>query len=680
MSAMSVNSTQSSGSPRIFEIENSSYCNYNEIRSTHLSLSLNVDFEREALQGHVTHTLQIVAIPDKNIKFVVDCGLNVKITKCSVIFSSSTKGQEEEEEEDTPFVETLPSTDYKWKGKSLSIPLDQYKGKLPQKVRIYYETQNATALQFLAKEATVGKKHPYLFTQAQAIHCRTMLPCQDAPGCKVTYDAKITVPAELKAVMSAALLSDKTIVDTTGKTATFFFLQETALSSYLIALAVGNLTSRKVGPRSHVWSEPEVIDKCAHEFAECESYIKTGESFCGPYDWGHQDVLVLPPSFPYGGMENPCLTFVTPTLLAGDRSLASVVIHEISHSWMGNLVTCETWADFWMNEGFCVFLERKIVEKVEGADIAQLRHIMGYHALEDAVKSFNESKQPEFTALHIPTDHDPDDSFSSIPYNKGCALLYHLQTLVGGPAVFEPYLQAYVKMFKGTVNYKRFIKHVTEYFQDKCPNIKNVQWEKWIHGYGCLPDHIRIEYDRKALEKVNKTCAHWIALAKSSSKKSATENHNAALAFTSRDEFRKEWGHDQRCIFLETLIKETETEKEKGNEGVMVPVISAMGSLYGIDNESESVAKVVNNREIQWRWITLCLKNGYSSNGLDKQAVNLVATQGRMKFTVTTYKAMKKSGKEDLTQLAKSTYEKFQTSYHPICRKMVEKVLFSTTA
>ena len=230
---------------------------------------------------------------------------------------------------------------------------------------------------------------------------------------KAPYKASITVPAALTALMSAVSTGEE--VTDGGKKKTFHFEQKVPIPSYLIALAAGNLVSREIGPRSKVWSEASMVDAGAFEFAETEKFISTAEEVCGPYVWGRYDILLLPPSFPYGGMENPCLTFVTPTLLAGDRSLANVVAHEIAHSWMGNLVTNQTWEHFWMNEGFTVFVERKIVGRMYGNEEYGLHSEIGWQDLVDSVDHYG--CEHEFTQLHVPLDGvDPDDAVRVVVY------------------------------------------------------------------------------------------------------------------------------------------------------------------------------------------------------------------------------------------------------------------------
>ncbi|GBP64418.1 Leukotriene A-4 hydrolase [Eumeta japonica] len=356
------------------------------------------------------------------------------------------------------------------------------------KIKVKYSTDpSASALQWLDPNQTSGKGHPYLFSQCQPIHARSILPCQDTPAVKFTYDAQIKAPEEFTVLMSAIRDDNCTLSSESKKT---YFNQPVPIPSYLVALAVGVLEYRTLGPRTKVWSEKEEIEQSAWEFAETENYLQAAERLCGPYEWRQYDLLVLPPSFPYGGMENPCLTFVTPTLLAGDRSQADVIVHEIMHSWTGNLITNRNFEHFWLNEGFTVFLERKVAaslikDQQEAKKSRDFHSLLGLQELSEtalamsvtadgASRKFyeltlvsnsahlnkpilsgwetNEASQSQRRRRSSLVNHlgptnpltqlvldlqgvHPDDSFSRVPYEKGSLFLRYIEDLVGGPGV-----------------------------------------------------------------------------------------------------------------------------------------------------------------------------------------------------------------------------------------------------
>ena len=344
-------------------------------------------------------------------------------------------------------------------------------------LKIEYKTSaHATALQWLEPGCTLGKKHPYLFSQCQAIHARSILPCQDTPLIKATYDACVRVKSPLVVLMSAIQTSASN--ERMGDATKFTFEQLVPIPSYLIALACGDLVSRDIGPISRVWTEQAMIERAASEFAQVDEMIRDAESLMGAYAWRRYDLLVLPPTFPYGGMENPTLTFVTPTIIAGDRSLVSVIQHEIAHSWTGNLVTNATWEHFWLNEGYTRFVERKLIGQMCGDGASQLCRqfecIDGWRDLSETVhKVFGCDNQ----LTQLVTDlkqTDPDDAFSSIPYEKGHMLLYYLEEILGGVDVFNKYLRAYIERFKGkSLNTNEWKSFLYEYFHDKVKQLNN---------------------------------------------------------------------------------------------------------------------------------------------------------------------------------------------------------------
>ena len=414
--------------------DKSSLASLESFQFHHLDLALTVDFDSKTLSGTATWTVVMSATASE---LVLDTSAGLMVRKAFVC------GAEVEHTMRAPHaafgvacVVPIPAA-LREQGRELTIKLE------------YATSAESTALQWLPPEQTAGKQWPYMFSQCQAIHARALLPCPDAPSAKFTYKAKVNVPEWATALMSAVSLG--TSGDAKQDSRTFIFEQSVPIPSYLVAIAVGQLRGVKVDPRSTVWAEPSVVDAAAWEFAEAEQFLKAGEAVTGQeYVWGIYDILCMPPSFPYGGMENPCLTFATPTLLAGDRSLANVIAHEIAHSWTGNLVTNHTWEHFWLNEGWTRWLENRILVRCEGAKGEALYDFSMQESLThlaDDVRKFGETNP--LTALVPPLDGvDPDDAFGAVPYEKGLALLNLLTATIGGRPAFEDFCQAYIGAFK----------------------------------------------------------------------------------------------------------------------------------------------------------------------------------------------------------------------------------------
>src|SRR5262245_48340122 len=339
-----------------------SYSNPEQVKVRHVELDLQVSFEKKTLEG--TATLTVERLRDSGeIPLVLDTQ-DLKIAQVEAAQGSTAF-------QPAPFRLGTPD-------KILGAPLTIQLPLKADRVRIHYSSSpSAAALQWLTPAQTAGKGHPFLFSQSEAIYARTWIPLQDTPSVRLTYDARIRVPQNLKAVMSAegnfqvdpTKLKSNTVGSTPvslptldGTMAQFSFQMTQPIPSYLIALAVGDLEFKPLGSRTGVYAEPAMAAKAAKEFEDTEKMLAATEKLYGPYRWERYDLLVLPPSFPYGGMENPRLTFATPTIIAGDKSLVSLVAHELAHSWSGNLVTNATWRDFWLNEGFTTYLERRIIE------------------------------------------------------------------------------------------------------------------------------------------------------------------------------------------------------------------------------------------------------------------------------------------------------------------------------
>ena len=307
----------------------------------------------------------------------------------------------------------------------------------------YATSPSATALQWLAPSQTQGKAQPFLFSQAQPIHARSILPLQDTPRFRITVgSARFTVPARLRALMAAASRGR----EPGGELAVDVFEMPQPIPPYLLAFAVGDLTPRQLSARCAVWAERALADEAAYEFAQVEDMLVCAEELFGPYEWERYDILIMPPSFPYGGMENPRLTFLTPSVIAGDRSLVNVVAHELAHAWTGNLVTNASANDFWLNEGFTVYAERRILEALEGRESAELHAAIGLHDLKVTLERF--ADRPQLTRLRTDLSGvDPDEAYSTVPYEKGYLLLRMLEE-TAGRAAWDGFLRSYLEAFR----------------------------------------------------------------------------------------------------------------------------------------------------------------------------------------------------------------------------------------
>ena len=362
------------------------------------------------------------------------------------------------------------------------------------------------ALLWMDKEQTSGKSHPFVFSQGQAILNRALFPCQDSPAVKTPYTATVRAPSELLVLMSALTIGEPSEVS--PGIMEYKFEQKVPIPSYLVAFAAGKLESREIGPRSYVFAEEEYIDKAAFDFSETEDKLKVAEDICGPYLWGRYDILVLPPSFAYGGMENPCLTFVTPTLLTGDKSNSDVIAHEITHSWTGNLITNSNFEHFWLNEGFTVFIERKIKGRLKGE---KERHFTTQLRWNELLECVNQEFHPEheYTKL-VPnlTGIDPDDAFCRVPYEKGSTFLWYLEELVGGAEKFEPFLKAYFKKFVyKSLDTDEFKTYFLAYFTDT-DAVSSIDWNTWLYKPGMPP--YQPNFDKTLAEEAWTLADKWV--------------------------------------------------------------------------------------------------------------------------------------------------------------------------
>jgi leukotriene-A4 hydrolase len=436
-----------------------SYAKPNEVAVKHLHLNLSADFSTKTLSGYAELTLD-------NKTGSNELWLD---TKDLTIKNITLDGDQE-----TKYELGAPDVHL---GQSLKVAIQP----TTQKVKIVYSTSpTAEALQWLDPAQTSGKQHPFLFSQSQAILARTWIPLQDGPGVKFTYSATITTDPKLMVLMSA---ENDTTLHADG---VYNFKMPQPIPSYLMAITIGNFEYRTLGKDCGVYAEPNMIEKSAWEFADLEKMITSAEELYGPYAWGKYDVIVLPPSFPFGGMENPRLTFATPTIIAGDRSLVSLVAHELAHSWSGNLVTNETWADFWLNEGFTVYFERRIMEKIYGKELSEMMAALALGELKNTIAEFGDTSDDTKLKLNL-EGRNPDDGVSDIAYEKGYFLLRKIEETVGRDK-WDAFVKKYFNTFAfQTMNTESFLIYLDNELIHGDTAIKNqVQLEKWIY-YPGLP-------------------------------------------------------------------------------------------------------------------------------------------------------------------------------------------------
>jgi len=510
----------------------------------------------------------------------------------------------------------------------LGTPLRIERGEPTARVRVRYRTSpGALALQWLSPPMTAGGEHPYVFSQCQPIHARTIVPLQDSPRVRVRYTANVTVPEPLVAVMSAASVGDGP--GPRPGTRTWRFEMPQPIPSYLLALAVGHLASRDLDPRCRIWAEPEVLEAAAWEFAGIGDMLREAEKLFGPYEWDRFDMLVLPPAFPYGGMENPRLTFLTPTLLAGDRSLVNVAAHELAHSWTGNLVTNATMNDFWLNEGFTVYAERRILEALEGEEYAALHAVIGYRSLLEDMERFG--MDSPFTRLHTDlAGIDPDSVYSLVPYEKGFLFLTLVERTIGREA-WDRFLGEYIRTF-------RFQSITTEefraFFDEQLPGVaEKVRADEWIEGTG-LPDNCP-EFRSERLEKVE----------------ALVERFTSEGMLPTRDE-TDGWSPEEWQIFLKSLPREIDPD-----------ACRRLDETFGLTGSG--------NYEILVNWLVLAARSGYEP-ALPRVREVLLGV-GRMKYLKPLYEAL--VAREETRALAREVFEEAKDRYHPIARAGIEAIL-----
>jgi aminopeptidase N len=571
------------------------------VRVTHCSLSLDVLFKRRVLRGSATLQLKHI---DPNAPLLLD-------TRDLQIESVESRG--------SGMRYRLGSRD-----PILGSPLEIDLPPEADSVLIRYSTsEHASGLQWLAAEQTAGKTLPFVFSQNQSIHARSWIPIQDSPGIRVTYDARIKPDLDLRVVMSAESEGVENGIHR--------FRMKLPVPAYLIAIAAGEIGFRPAGPRTGIYAEPSLLDAAAHEFSDLEQLVATVERLYGPYRWGRYDVLVLPPSFPFGGMENPVVTFATPTIIAGDKSLISLVSHELAHSWSGNLVTNATWSDFWLNEGFTTYIENRIQEEVYGREQALMEQVLDRRELEKELAEF----EPRDQVLHIDlSGRDPDDGTTQIPYVKGALLLRRMEE-VFGRAVFDNFLKSYFEHFSfRSIATEEALAFIRRELLNRYPEQgKTVPIEEWVFAPGLPAAAPRAV--SAGLQHVEDAARAWMAGAPEAS---------AIPGQT--------WNTQQWLEFLRVLER---------------PL--PLGKLSELDAAWSLTA--TGNYEILDEWLQMAIESEYEPAYARLDL--FLNTVGRMKFLKPLYKELMKTEKG--RTFAREIYARARSGYHPIAQTAIGKIV-----
>ena len=580
-----------------------------EARVAHVALDLDVDFDTKRISG--TAALDIQRRPDARAIVLDDNGLEIdQVT--------------DDRRKPLPF--RVGAQD-----PNLGAPLTIALRPDTRRILITYKSApEAGALLWLTPQQTAGKTASFLFSQGESIENRTWIPTQDSPGIRQSWEATIHVPAGMTAVMSAPR-SEQPI--TQGGESVFSFRMNHSVAPYMIAIAVGNLAFKPLGPRTGVWAEPATLPAAAAELSDTEKMVSAAERLYGPYRWGRYDVLVLPPSFPFGGMENPNMTFLTPTFIAGDKSLVSLVAHELAHSWSGNLATNATWNDFWLNEGMTTYAERRIGEALYGKKQADEQIALGIDAMDKAIGEAGGPGSPA-TRLHLDLKHDesPDDAGSDIAYEKGAAFLRTVEAAVGRPA-FDAWLKGWFDRHAfRPVTSAMFLADIRQHLVKGDKKLEGkLMLDRWVYQAGVPPNMVRPPVGTFA------------------------EQDKAARAFAGGSPAPEAWARwttDERLRFLNRLPAK-----------LAKPRLDALESAFRL-NETR-------NMEVRFAWLDLAVGNRYDPAIPSLQ--QFLGAQGRGKFVRPLFETLAKDATWGLP-IARRIYPAARPLYHPMVTRDLDKL------
>lgn len=587
-----------------------SYANVDEARVEHVNLDLDVDFASRTLSGQAA--LRINLSP--GARQVV---LDTRDLTVHSVSAFTGRAMESLDFNLAPADQSL--------GSALTIDLPPQIVGTARLIIDYTTSPQASGLQWLTPQQTAGKEFPFLFSQSQAIHARSWMPVQDTPSVRMTYTATIRTPPKLRAVMSA-FNDPQAPLD--GE---YEFEMPQAIPAYLIAIGVGDLHFKPMSERTGIYAEPALLEPAAAEFADTERMLQISESLYGPYRWGRYDLLILPPSFPFGGMENPRLSFITPTVIAGDKSLVALIAHELAHSWSGNLVTNATWRDLWLNEGFTSFLTDRIMHSVYGEDRAQMEYFLDVQSLEKDMAGMVPGDQVLAVDLR---GRDPDDVFSGVPYTKGQLFLTWLEQRYGRDR-FDTFLRGYFDEFAfQSITTEQFVAYLERELLQTYPGVvTSAEVNEWIFEPGLPEDRPRPYSD--AFEVIEQFTADWLAGRKT-------------LADASSDD----WSVHEWLYFLNNLPTDMDDSR-----------MSELDAAFGLTASS--------NNEIAHSWYLQAIRHDYRP-AYEPMETYLVGI-GRRKLIVPLYEALMQSA--DGAQFAQRVYARARPGYHPLAVGTVDAIV-----
>jgi len=588
-----------------FEKDWHTYSNYQDVVSTHIVLDLDVNFNTKQLKGSIEHHLKYNHKGVKNLVLDTrDLDIHRVETYRGGIWSDTTYKLAKRDDV---------------KGSKLTIVLP----RMTKRVKVHYNSRpEASGLQWLSPVQTAGKKLPFMFSQSQAIHARSWMPIQDTPAMRVSYEANIHTAKNLRPIMSAK--NDPKW----NKNGDYHFEMPQPIPTYLIAIAAGNIHYKKMSKQTAIYSEPELLDAAAAEFIDTQAMIDATEKMYGKYRWTDYDLLILPPSFPFGGMENPRLSFITPTVIAGDKSLVSLIAHELAHSWSGNLVTNATWRDLWLNEGFTSYVENRIMEEVFGKDRAVMEQALAYQDLKDELVELPKAD----TILHVVIEgRDPDDAFSGVPYTKGQLFLMFLEERFGRDS-FDSFLKRYFNDHAfGSIDTKSFIQYLKNNLIDKYSGkVSMSEIKEWINEPMLPANSPKPTSD--VFTKVKFHMDSWL-------------NNDTILSKIPT----KNWTVHEWLFFINNLPKNISLER-----------LNKLDSQFNLTQSS--------NNEIAHAWLLLNIKR--NNPVINTRLADYMISIGRRKLIVPLYKALLET--ESKRSFTQKIYNKARSGYHPLAQGTID--------